>query len=388
MSNNKSNSDSTSSSVDEALAELVASAIGGKESNADKSEPGAGAVAENEGGAKVATGGQDSRSGRGRREAIGFWLKSARSLILLFLVVVTVTAGLFVGIGVYRTYFAMPEEIEVPVIQGKDLREVNSLLNSVGLRLRLEEGKYSNKFPEQIVLSQQPAPGKTVRRDREVLAVVSLGPELMTVPDLMGKSEREAEMLLLEHKLTLGKVTETDKEGVTTNAIVSQNPTAGTRLKRGTAVNVQVNRSNVRASVAVPDWTGKNIAGATKAIEKAGLKMGRICWSLSTKVQQGFVISQNPPQGAEVASGSDVELEVSAGSGDTRMVVQRFLDVVLPQGSYSHDVRVVLISGAGQQEVYSARQVVGEHLKLWVSGCAGSDIEVYVNGIVVKRDRL
>lgn len=333
--------------------------------------------------------GQDAPpAARRRREAVGFWLKSVRALILLFLVLVTLVSGTLVGVSVYRTYFAMPEEIEVPVIQGKDLRTVNRLLNDVGLRLRLEEGKYSNKFPEQIVLSQQPAPGKTVRRDREVLAVVSLGPELMTVPDLNGKSEREAEILLAEHKLTLGKVSETTKEGVTTNAIVAQKPSAGTRVKRGSTVNVEVNRSEDRVSVVVPDWTGKNIAGATKLIAKAGLKMGRISWSPSIKVQQGFVISQNPPQGAEVAAGSDVDLEVSAGSEGSRMIVQRFLDIVLPQGSYAHDVRVVLISGAGQQEVYRANQVVGERLQLWVAGCPGSDIEIYVNDVVVKRDRL
>ena len=309
-------------------------------------------------------------------------------LVVLFLSVVTITLGVIVGATVYRTYFAIPEEIEVPVIQGKDIREVNRLLNNMGLRLRLEEGKYSNKFPEQIIISQDPAPGKTVRKDREVVAVVSLGPELMTVPDLNGKSLRDVDIILADNKLTLGKVKEVDKAGVKTIQVVAQKPKAGDRVRPGTPINVEINRGATVAGVVVPDWRGKNVATAKALISKVGLRLGRISWSPSTSVQQGFVIQHNPPYGAEVAAGSEVELEVSAGAASARMLVQRQLDLVLPKGSQKHEVRIVLVSGSGEEEVYHARQVVGDHLYVWVSGASGSDIEVYINGNMVKRDRL
>ena len=319
---------------------------------------------------------------------VKFGWKTLCFLIVLFLSVVTITVGVIVGATVYRTYFAIPEEIEVPVIQGKDMHEVNRLLNDMGLRLRLEEGKYSNKFPEQIIISQDPAPGKTVRKDREVLAVVSLGPELMTVPDLTGKSLRDVDIILAENKLTLGKVKEVDKAGVKTIQVVSQKPKAGERVRRSTPINVEINRGSTVAGVIVPDWRGKNVATAKALISKVGLKLGRISWSPSTSVQQGFIIQQNPPYGAEVAAGSEVELEVSAGAASSRMLVQRQLDLVLPKGSQNHDVRIVLVSGSGEEEVYHARQIVGDHLYVWVSGAAGSDIEVYINGNMIKRDRL
>ncbi|MDO5296848.1 MAG: PASTA domain-containing protein [bacterium] len=309
-------------------------------------------------------------------------------LIVLFLSVMTITLGIIAGATVYRTYFAIPEEIEVPVIQGKDIHEVNRLLTNMGLRLRLEEGKYSNKFPEQIIISQDPAPGKTVRQDREVLAVVSLGPELMTVPDLSGKSLRDVDIILADNKLTLGKVKEVDKAGVKTIEVVSQKPKAGSRVRPGTPINVDVNRGVAVAGVIVPDWRGKNIAAAKALIAKSGLKLGRISWSPSTSVQQGFVVQHNPPYGAEVAAGSEVELEVSAGAASARMLVQRQLDLILPKGSQKHDVRIVLVSGSGEEEVYHAKQVVGDHLYVWVSGASGSDIEIYINGNMVKRDRL
>ncbi|MBQ7568499.1 PASTA domain-containing protein [bacterium] len=317
-----------------------------------------------------------------------FWWKALRFMVLLFLSTATIAFGVVAGITVYRTYFAVPEEIEVPVIQGKDLHEANRMLNSMGLRLRLEEGKYSNKFPEEIVISQEPAPGKTVRQEREVLAVVSLGPELMTVPDLNGKSLRDVDIILAENKLTMGSVKEVEKEGVKTIQVVSQKPKAGSKVRRGTPINIEVNKGASVAGVVVPDWSGKNVATAKALIAKVGLRLGRISWSPSTAVQQGFVIKQNPPYGAEVALGSEVELEISAGAASDRMLVQRQLDLVLPKGSRYHEVRVVLVSGAGEEEVYHARQVVGDHLYLWVSGSAGSDVEVYINGNMVKRDRL
>ncbi len=317
-----------------------------------------------------------------------FWWRTIRFLIVLFLAATTLFAAAFTGITIYRTYLAVPDEIEVPVIQGKDLREANALLNRMGLRVRIDEGRYSNKFPEQIVISQEPEPGKTVREEREVLAVVSLGPELIPVPDLKGKSLREVGIILANRKLALGKVKEVNKEGCQTNTIVAQKPQSGTKVKRGTPVNVELNRGVDVAKVAVPDWRGKNIAKAQALLDKVGLRMGRISWSPSDSVQQGFVIQQNPPYGSEVAAGSEVELEVSAGAVSQRMLVQRHINLDLPAGSYDHDVRIMLVSGAGEQEAYHSKHLVGDKLDTWVSGPAGSDIEIYINGNLASRDRL
>ncbi len=318
----------------------------------------------------------------------GFVWFSVKFLLLLAFSVITIVFSAVFGVTIYRSYFALPASVEVPVIQGEDIRTANAILAKSGLRLRIEEGRYSSKFPDRIVITQEPAPGKSVRKDREILAVVSLGPEQMKAPDLTGKSRREAEMLLANSKLILGKVTEVQKNSEKPNVIISQKPAPGAYVKRGAAINIEVNVGTGMSAKAVPDWSGKNVSAAAPLVEKAGLNLSRITWSIDEKAARGVIIAQNPPAGAEVASGADVEFEVSAGLPGGRIFVQKQVEVMLPPGSSIHKVKMVLVSAAGEETVYQAEHLVGDKVTSWVSGPAGSDVEIYVNDKLFRRDKL
>lgn len=309
-------------------------------------------------------------------------------VLLVLACATTLSFGLVFGVTIYRSYFAIPDEIEVPAINGKDIQEVNQMLTRLGLRLRIEEGRHNDKFPSRIVISQDPEPGKTVRKDREVLAVVSLGPERLAVPDLRGKSLREAKMLLANSRLELGKVSYTKADSGRPDEVIRQKPTAGALVKRSDSINVEMNRGFGMATVAVPDWKGKSISNAQVLLDKVGLRMGRIIWRRSDSVAKGRIIKQTPPSGSEVTSDTEVAFEVSAGADGDTVFVQRKLEIFLPAGSDSHSLKIMLLSGSGEEEVYRAEHVVGDNVVEWVSGPAGSEIEVYVNDKLFLRDRL
>lgn len=333
------------------------------------------------------TASSEKETGRAKGGKSFVWF-SVKFLLLLAFSVITIVFSAIFGVTIYRSYFALPASVEVPVIQGEDIRTANAILAKSGLRLRIEEGRYSSKFPDRIVITQEPAPGKSVRKDREILAVVSLGPEQMKAPDLTGKSRREAEMLLANSKLILGKVTEVQKNAEKPNVIISQKPAPGSYVKRGAAINIEVNVGTGMSAKAVPDWSGKNVSAAAPLVEKAGLNLSRITWSVDEKAARGVIIGQNPPAGAEVASGADVEFEVSAGMPGNRMFVQKQIEVMLPPGSDIHKVKMVLVSSAGEEIVYAADHLVGDKVTAWVSGISGSDVEIYVNDKLFRRDKL
>lgn len=336
---------------------------------------------------KTADSGADSCA-KGAVKWHGFVWSTVKSLLAVFLGVATLVFAVIFGITVYRSYFSVPESVEVPAIQGKDLSQANKMLKDLGLRLRIDEGRYSNKFPERIIISQELPAGKQVRRDREIVAVVSLGPEQILVPNLKGKSLREAKLILANDKLTLGNVTPVSEDRERPDEVVSQKPAAGAGVSRGTKVSLDVNKGFGMASVVVPDWTGKNVVTARALLDKVGLKMGRISWSTSSESAQGVIIGQTPPVGAQVLTGSEVEFEVSAGALGNRMFVQRHLVLTLPAGSDSHAVRVMLVSSNGEEVVYQGNHVVGDELDMWVSGPRSSDVEVYINDKLYSRDIL
>lgn len=295
--------------------------------------------------------------------------------------------GVVFGITIYRTYFAIPEEIEVPAIQGQDFAKANEFLKNMGLRLRLSEGRYSSKFPNRVIIYQDPAAGKPVRKDREILAVVSLGPERSKIPNLKGYTLREVKKILANNKLNLGKVNYVEKDNNRPEEVLEQSPAAGSTVNKGDKVNITINKGFGMAKVVVPDCVGRQVGNASALLKKSNLSVGSVKWSVSEDKAAGQVLSQSPPASSNVMSDSEVELEVSLGAGGRNMLCKHKLELFLPAGSEPQDVRVMIFNGRVEEEVYRASHVMGDNVCLWISGSPGNDIEVYLNDKLFMRDK-
>jgi DNA-binding beta-propeller fold protein YncE len=73
-------------------------------------------------------------------------------------------------------------------------------------------------------------------------------------------------------------------------------------------------KSTAPMQVVVPNVVGQTQAAATMAITAAGLVVGGVTQQSSSTVASGYVISESPPDGTDVTSGSAVDLAVSSGS--------------------------------------------------------------------------
>src|SRR5438270_1554931 len=91
---------------------------------------------------------------------------------------------------------------------------------------------------------------------------------------------------------------------VASGNVISESPTAGTKVASGSAVSLVV--SSGPAQVAVPNVVGQMQAAATSAITGAGLTVGAVTQQSSSTVASGSVISESPTAGTMVASGSAV----------------------------------------------------------------------------------
>lgn len=331
---------------------------------------------------------EDIPGGKVGREAVFFAWSAFRTAALALVVGVTLVFSAVLGITIYRSYFAIPEEVEVPLIQGKEIREANEILANLGLRLRIEESRHTGKVPERVVITQEPAAGRKVRKDREIMAVVSLGPEEIEVPDLTGKSLREVKVELANAKLAIGKITYSNKSPDKPEEVINQKPKAGEGVKRGTAIDVQVNKGSGVATVAVPNWKGQNVSDMGPKLAKADLELGGIVWTVNETVPRGQIVGQAPPQGSEVTPGSPVEFEVSAGPSGARVFKQRRLEIELPSGSDVHHVKVIVVSEAGQEVAYRGTHMAGDTMELTAAGPPGAEVEIWVNDKLQSRDKL
>ena len=83
-------------------------------------------------------------------------------------------------------------EVSVPDLRGKTPIEARRIADDAGLAASVERNYYSATILEGRVLSQMPNPGTVVRRGWEIRLALSLGPQRVTVPQLVGGSERAA----------------------------------------------------------------------------------------------------------------------------------------------------------------------------------------------------
>lgn len=133
----------------------------------------------------------------------------------------------------------------------------------------------------------------------------------ISVPDLEGKTLKQARTALQDQKLVLGKVEYAEGNDADTPGlrVTAQSPKAGDKADEGAAVDVTLTADLVD----VPGVVGKTEAQATADITGAKLKVDQVERQASTEVEAGLIIKQVPQAGAKVAPGSPVTLVVSSG---------------------------------------------------------------------------
>jgi serine/threonine-protein kinase len=134
----------------------------------------------------------------------------------------------------------------------------------------------------------------------------------VTVPSVTGLSQASAKEQIEAAQLTLGDVTEAFDEKVEKGSVIEQNPAAGTKVDKGSAVTLVVSKG--REMVVVPDVTGLPELEAFKTLKEFGLDPQPGTPEFSKDVEQGTVIKQDPVAGDELPKGSAVTYVVSKGT--------------------------------------------------------------------------
>ena len=143
----------------------------------------------------------------------------------------------------------------VPNLEGMTQEAAEAALTEAGFKFEwLEEGRYSSQIPEGLVLVQMPAAGRTAKLGRTVKLTKSLGLREVKIPDLRGKSQKQAEISL-------------------TRAGLVQ---AGKKARIGDTVKVVISAGVTTGKVLLPDFTGQVIDNVYPKLEKLGFKVGDI----------------------------------------------------------------------------------------------------------------
>ncbi len=238
---------------------------------------------------------------------------TARRSVRLLAVLLLLLAGLVAGAG--WLFGAGPAGmVSLPDVANAPLAEARAVLEREGLVSLSTEEVFDEQVLEGLVIATDPAAASPIRRFERVELIVSKGPELFAVPDVVGRTQAEAAEELRTAGLAVGGVAEEYNESAAAGEVLRQSPGTGTERRRDSAVNLVVSRGP--APIAVPDVTALPVEEAVAALEQAGLEAAVAdAREYSRTVPAGSVAGQDPSgaSGAAVRRGTTVTLILSQG---------------------------------------------------------------------------
>ncbi len=256
------------------------------------------------------------RSGEPRTETEGSatGLGKQRVLGSAALVVVCLVAGYGVATIWMSPASANADDgsvVQVPDIVGEPEAEARNRIEAVGLEYTVRRGLAHRDAPEGTVLAQSPLAGQFARPGAPVDVTLSRGPEIHTLPDVAGLSERQANIVL--ERLGYDVEIERREDPMASGRAVETRPKAGTELEVPSPLVLVV--SEGAPIVVIPDMLGMHIDDALQILTEARLELGSISFDPEAPEAPGRIVGQYPPVGYSLRAGDTVELRV-AGDAD------------------------------------------------------------------------
>jgi len=156
------------------------------------------------------------------------------------------------------------------------------------------------------------------------------------VPDLMGKDFVSAFELLSKQKLAIKKTPDYSSQA-DRGLITGQYPTAGASIKKGRTVELKV--SEGPSHIEIPSFRNKSLLEAQNVIRAlsvsspGSIKLGKVSYAGSSKNPRDTVISQDPPPGTILKSGVSVNLLLSSGIPEKKIIMPDLIGMNIDQAA-------------------------------------------------------
>jgi beta-lactam-binding protein with PASTA domain len=229
--------------------------------------------------------------------------------------------GLFfvlIGVGIVSAFAVVAlllrqEEVRVPDLVGQDIVNVIDTVLQQGLLLKVDRQEPHPTLPKNIVVSQSPAPGGSIKKGRQIHVVVSLGPSDTQTLKLVGENFRKADIMIRQAGYSPGMVSKVSSDLVARDIVIAQAPAAGSPLEKGGAISMLISAGKKAPQYVMPQLTGIKAEEALRIIGRLGLQY-RVFTRPSGDDEAGtdrIVVRQVPGAGFPVAADATVDIIVN-----------------------------------------------------------------------------
>jgi len=285
----------------------------------------------------------------GREPFLQRWLFSRR---LAYLAVAVVAV---IGLGGGGWWLTSGRYTTVPSVDRTSVTAAEQELRQAGFQVSIGSSEIDNDVAKNDVISTSPSgralPGATI------VLTVSLGPHMISVPPVAGKSLQQAEQALRAAGLTVSSTTKpVGVNGtVVLNSVAGTVPPANTSWPQNQPVIIEV-----VAGLSLPNLVGQDVNAIEQWAATNNIHLQPT--TVQSSQPQGIIVSQSVAPGTPVPPGSTVSVSVSAGPPEVQipgnLIGERFQQVqqtltglgfkVVGQQQSGFGQKVTSISPSGQ----------------------------------------
>jgi beta-lactam-binding protein with PASTA domain/predicted Ser/Thr protein kinase len=301
------------------------------------------------------------------------WVALAAALLLVAVI------GYFAALGFFKV-----DEVEVPNVVNEELEKATEMLEEAGLKVNVLSEIHDIEVPEGHVISQNPEGGERVKKNRVVTLEVSLGPEIVEVPDVTNQTLRDAEITLSEAGFKVAPdVSYIYDSKVGEGKVIQQIPKAREKEEQGQEIRLVVSKGPQPEYIEMPDLRGMSMADAQKKLDEVRLKLGNVSNAESKFYFSGQVADQSVKPGSSILQGKSVDIVVSKGPGPEPQLAS--VTVSVPNDGEKHRIRIEVVDSKGSHEEYNNLHNPGDIVREKVAFFGEGTIRIYRDGQIVHE---
>ena len=196
-------------------------------------------------------------------------------------------------------------------IKGKTIDYAIDILSSEGHKGLVSDTLFSSSFKEGTVIDQYPSPNMRVKEGRTVRLTIAHAERMVIVPDLIGRSERSAELDVSQVGLEIDTVYKEYNSDVPFGNVTWQYPKGGDLLSRGMGIHLTISLGVPPNFFQAPNVFGLSKKKAINTLEKAGFSLGKVYYRQNEDLIPYTVLDQSVKPGTVLEKPTIIDLTIS-----------------------------------------------------------------------------
>ncbi len=210
----------------------------------------------------------------------------------------SVAIGLVILVSILlwlRIYTHHGQAILVPDLAGLSMDEVGDVTSSRNLRFEIVDSVYSSEMPRGTVVKQNPRASTKVKKNRKIfLTLNAVNPEMVSMPQMVGLSIRQARLALQNAGLILGDISyrpdyaaDNVLQQLHSDSVINE----GSEIRKGEVINLVLGTGPSKEMTRIPDLVGLGVENARNIIADYFLNIGAVTYDESMTNQEDSTLA-------------------------------------------------------------------------------------------------